>query len=113
MFTRRQSAISRTNRLSSRCRGWVECRGCGDSPVRSAAMDTPPLPPPEPPATAPPPTPVPAAPAPTPPPHTSRSAQVALVAFLVVTLGLLAFRGYGAWLGARPTDTPRPALVDL
>jgi competence protein ComEA len=74
-------------------------------------MDTPPLPPPEPPATAPAPTPVPAAP--TPPLHTSRSAQVALVAFLVVTLGLLAFRGYGAWLGARPTDTARPALVDL
>jgi competence protein ComEA len=35
-----------------------------------------------------------------------------LVAFLVVTLGLLAFRGYGAWLGARPTESPRPALVD-
>jgi competence protein ComEA len=38
---------------------------------------------------------------------------VALVAFLVLTLGLLGYRGYGAWLGARPTETARPALVDL
>jgi competence protein ComEA len=75
-------------------------------------MDTRTLSPPEAPAAAPS-TPGPAAPAPTPPPHTSRSAQVALVAFLVLTLGLLAYRGYGAWLGARPTDAPRPALVDL
>jgi competence protein ComEA len=74
-------------------------------------METPTLSPSEPRAPAPPPTPLP--PAPVLPPHTSRSAQVALVAFLVITLGLLAFRGYGTWLGARPTDAPRPAPVDL
>jgi competence protein ComEA len=38
---------------------------------------------------------------------------VALVAFLVATVALLAFRGYGAWLTVRPTETSRPALVDL
>jgi competence protein ComEA len=38
---------------------------------------------------------------------------VALVGFLALTLGLLAYRGYGAWLGARPTEAGRPALVDL
>lgn len=52
--------------------------------------------------------------APTLPPHTPRSAQLALAVFAAVTLGLLAFRGYGAGLGARPTETARPlALVDL
>jgi len=45
--------------------------------------------------------------------QTPRSAQAALVAFLALTVGLLAFRGYGAWLGARPTEAARPALVDL
>jgi competence protein ComEA len=37
-------------------------------------------------------------------PHARRSAQVALATFLAVLLGLLAFRGYGARLGARPTE---------
>ncbi len=40
----------------------------------------------------------------------SRGAQVALCVFLVVLVGLLAFRGYGNRLGARPTE---PAAVDL
>jgi len=46
-----------------------------------------------------------------PPPATAgalpatRSAQVALAAFLVLLLGLLAYRGYGAGLRARPTET--------
>jgi competence protein ComEA len=53
-------------------------------------------------------------PAPIPPPAvTPRAAQVALGVFLAVTLGLLAFRGYGSWLGARPTETAPPALLDL
>lgn len=48
------------------------------------------------------------------PPHTPRSAQLALAVFVAITFGLLAFRGYGAWLGARPTDGARPlALIDL
>lgn len=42
-----------------------------------------------------------------------RSAQVALGVFLAVTLGLLAFRGYGSWLGARPTEPAPVALLDL
>jgi competence protein ComEA len=33
--------------------------------------------------------------------------------FLAVTFGLLAFRGYGTGLRARPTEATRPALVDL
>jgi competence protein ComEA len=74
-------------------------------------MDAPTLSPPEPVETAPATTPV--APVPPSTPHTARSAQIALVGFLALTLGLLAFRGYGAWLGARPTETARPALVDL
>ncbi|WP_439624801.1 ComEA family DNA-binding protein [Gemmata sp.] len=54
-------------------------------------------------------------PVPTPPVAASqqRSAQVALGVFLAVTLGLLAFRGYGSWLGARPTDPAPVALLDL
>jgi competence protein ComEA len=32
---------------------------------------------------------------------------------LAITLGLLVFRGYGAWLGARPTEPARVALTDL
>lgn len=43
-------------------------------------------------------------------PTTSHGAQVALCVFLVVLVGLLAFRGYGNRLGARPTE---PAAVDL
>lgn len=55
-------------------------------------------------------------PAPAAPPHVSatpRSAQIALGVFLAVTFGLLAFRGYGSGLGARPTEHARPARVDL
>ena len=52
------------------------------------------------------------APTPTPPasPAASRGAQVALGLFLAVLVGLLAFRGYGDRLGARPTE---PAATDL
>jgi competence protein ComEA len=52
-------------------------------------------------------TPQPTTPAPapgSPSPHARRSAQVALATFLAVLLGLLAFRGYGSRLGARPTE---------
>ena len=46
-------------------------------------------------------------------PATSHGAQVALGVFLAVVVGLLAFRGYGSPLGARPTE-PAPAdLIDL
>ena len=44
---------------------------------------------------------------------TSRSAQLALAVFGVVLFGLLAFRGYGNRLGARPTDQHFTQLVDL
>jgi competence protein ComEA len=64
--------------------------------------------------TPPPPTPTPATPAaPAPVPSTPRSAQIALGVFLAVTFGLLAFRGYGSGLGARPTEHAKLALVDL
>jgi competence protein ComEA len=48
-------------------------------------------------------------------PHARRSAQVALATFLAVLLGLLAFRGYGTRLGARPTEHVPAAVrqVDL
>jgi competence protein ComEA len=73
-------------------------------------MDAPTLPQPEPPALVPP-APTAAAPAPF---GATRSAQVALVVFLATVLGLLAFRGYGAWLGPRPTTVvASPAPVDL
>jgi competence protein ComEA len=53
-------------------------------------------------------------PPPTPPaPATPRSAQVALCVFLALTLGLLALRGYGNWLGAKPTESVPVALTDL
>jgi competence protein ComEA len=55
-------------------------------------------------------------PAPTPaatPPATPRSAQVALCVFLAVLVGLLAFRGYGNRLGARPTEPAAADLIDL
>jgi competence protein ComEA len=52
-------------------------------------------------------------PAPTPPAATSRGAQAALVVFLAVLIGLLALRGYGNHLGARPTEPARPDLIDL
>ena len=49
----------------------------------------------------------------TPNPSSQRSAQVALAVCLVVLLGLLAFRGYGNRLGARPTESASPARIDL
>lgn len=56
------------------------------------------------------PTPIPA-PAPA---ATHRGAQVALGVFLAVLVGLLAFRGYGGPLGARPTESVAVAdLTDL
>lgn len=45
-------------------------------------------------------------------PSDRRSAEVALAVFGVVLLGLLAFRGYGNHLGARPTELS-PAPLDL
>ncbi len=44
---------------------------------------------------------------------TPASAQVALGVLLIVMFGLLAFRGYGNRLGARPTTSTTPALTDL
>ncbi len=55
-------------------------------------------------------------PVPPAPPPVSRSSQVALAAFGLVVLALLLFRGYGAKIGARPTEQHRPAVahrVDL
>ena len=46
-------------------------------------------------------------------PATSRGAQVALGVFLAVLVGLLAFRGYGNRLGARPTEPAASDLIDL
>lgn len=51
--------------------------------------------------------------APDPTPRPQRSAQLALVTLLVVVGGLLAFRGYGNRLAARPTDTVSAHRVDL
>lgn len=45
--------------------------------------------------------------------HTAHSAQVALGVFFAITLGLLALRGYGSGLGAKPTDSVPVALIDL
>jgi competence protein ComEA len=58
------------------------------------------------------------APKPPPPPPSSpppqRAAHVALAAFAVVLLGLLAYRGYGSRLAARPTEpVSSAAAVDL
>lgn len=53
-------------------------------------------------------------PSPSPTPATPASgAQAVLGIFLAVLLGLLAFRGYGAQFGARPTEPAAPALTDL
>lgn len=56
-------------------------------------------------------------PTPSPPPASapdpSGGAQVALGVFLAVLLGLLAYRGYGSHLGARPTEPAAADLVDL
>jgi competence protein ComEA len=52
-------------------------------------------------------------PSPSPPATTTRRAQVALGVFLALLFGLLAFRGYGNWLGAKPTEPARAALTDL
>ncbi len=60
----------------------------------------------------PPPTPAPVADAPG-SPGTSRGAQVALGVFLAVLVGLLAVRGYGNRLGARPTEAATADLTDL
>jgi competence protein ComEA len=67
-------------------------------------------------APLPPPTPAPAAPAPAAPPPVppARGSQVALGVFLAVLLGLLAYRGYGGALRARPTEPVVAAdLIDL
>jgi competence protein ComEA len=56
---------------------------------------------------------------PTPPPVappaalSRREAQVALAVFLTILVGLLAFRGYGNRLGARPTEQVTAARIDL
>ncbi|MBN9522549.1 ComEA family DNA-binding protein [bacterium] len=56
----------------------------------------------------------PGAPAPGSPPPDRRAAQLALAAFAAVLLGLLAVRGYGTRLAARPTEPVSPAAsVDL
>lgn len=44
---------------------------------------------------------------------TPRGAQFALGVVIVLLFGLLAFRGYGNGLGARPTQVVPPALTDL
>jgi competence protein ComEA len=46
-------------------------------------------------------------------PKTARGARVALGVFLAVLLGLLAVRGYGNRLGARPTQPAAADLTDL
>jgi competence protein ComEA len=62
----------------------------------------------------PPPTPAPVPAAPAAPAATPRGAQVALGTFLAVLIGLLALRGYGGSLGARPTEpVPAADLIDL
>lgn len=50
---------------------------------------------------------------PDPAPHPQRPAQIALVTFVVILGGLLAFRGYGNRLAARPTETVAANRVDL
>jgi competence protein ComEA len=42
-----------------------------------------------------------------------RNRQLALGVVIALLFGLLAFRGYGNGLGARPTETVPPALTDL
>ncbi|HEX4611060.1 MAG TPA: helix-hairpin-helix domain-containing protein [Urbifossiella sp.] len=60
------------------------------------------------------PTALPPGPPPPPKPPDRRAAHLALAAFTAVLLGLLAFRGYGARLAARPTEPAAPAAaVDL
>jgi competence protein ComEA len=48
-----------------------------------------------------------------PPPASHRGAQLALGVVIALLFGLLAFRGYGNGLGARPTQAVQPALTDL
>jgi competence protein ComEA len=51
---------------------------------------------------------------PQPPPAANhRGAQLALGVVIALLFGLLAFRGYGNGLGARPTQVVQPALTDL
>lgn len=57
--------------------------------------------------------PAPATPAPPTPPQSRRSAQLALAVFLAVLVGLLAFRGYGNRLGARPSEPVSTTKLDL
>jgi competence protein ComEA len=47
------------------------------------------------------------------PPASHRGAQLALGTVIALLFGLLAFRGYGNGLGARPTQVVQPALTDL
>ena len=47
------------------------------------------------------------------PPASHRGAQLALGVVIALLFGLLAFRGYGNGLGARPTQAVQPALTDL
>ena len=44
---------------------------------------------------------------------TQRSSQFALSVLIVLLFGLLAFRGYGNGIGAKPTQSTQPALTDL
>jgi len=53
------------------------------------------------------------APPPVTPAPTERSRQLALGVVVSLLFGLLAFRGYGNGLGARPTQSTPPALTDL
>lgn len=46
-------------------------------------------------------------------PGMPRSAQLALGVFLAITLGLLAFRGYGNGFGAHPTERVSAPITDL
>lgn len=65
------------------------------------------------PAAPPPATPAPVTPVPTAVEGLSRPAQYALGVFLAVTLGMLAFRGYGNGIGMRPTEVATAPTADL
>lgn len=69
---------------------------------------TPTTPPPTPPGS-----PDPGATALTPAVDSSRSAQIALGIVLILTLGLLAYRGYGNGFGARPIERASTSITDL
>ena len=59
------------------------------------------------------PTPAPASPGAAELPTGRRSAQIALAVFLAILGGMLAFRGYGNQLGARPVDSVGATRLDL